>query len=1163
MNHNGERTFKDIVKHERTRRGWSQALLAEKISVSERAVNRWENGESRPKSFATQKLCEIFEKTPEELYLFREAGEEPDEALLQNAGQLPSLLTSNNASNGLQQQEEPADALLQGGSQPLLRTSNNASNGFQQQIATGASAPLQTDKNRQRMIERVQSIWIDGILKRSLHCAVLIAVGLYEQPDAVINPWRLLMQESEQPARPLPPDTHITQVYAAASGELLILGEPGAGKTTLLLELARDLLERAAQSETHPIPVIFNLSSWAIKRQPLVDWLVEELNSKYQVPLKLGKMWVNADAVLPLLDGLDEVASVHRQACIEALNAYRQAHGLLPMVVCSRSAEYLAQSDQVLLRTAVIIQPLTREQVNQYLTSIGIEMEAVRQAIDEDAVLQELATTPLMLSILTLAYRGRSIEDLPTAGDSVALRRHQIFERYVEYMLRRRGANKKYSLKRTKYWLAWLAKQMTQRNQTEFYIERMQLEWLPEGGKQSLLPAIFVGMAYGLCAALTIGFLIGLFYGSVFGLSAGVIMGLFNWFLYVGLNGPTAERISEQDVPPNPVEGGHWLWSRIPHQVSYLLRSQPAYGLTFALLNGSALGLILGLFSGLTFQLTTRLEEGFIHGLAIGAIIGFSGRLETEIRPAEIVNWSWAKMRRNIIKFVAGGILLGLVYGGIYQQVSRLVTGLIAGLAFGLMSGLSNDLLERQHLLKPNQGIQRSARNSVISALLAGLLGSLILLPIIEILYGPSYGLVYGIVSGIVLGLFIGLRNGGTACILHLTLRFLLWRDGSLPWNYAHFLDYAAERILLRKIGGGYIFIHRMLLDYFAELDTELDEYPQTVADLRDASRRKIIASSVTAVVFGGVPIASALARIDIIAALLTPGHLLRVYENHLAAVDSVSWSPDSRYLVSGSFDRTVQVWNAMSGDLIWLSRGHLDVVTSVAWSHNGRYIASGSNDGTVQVWDAKHGTHLLTAKGHTNNVHSVVWSSKDTYIASGSMDGTVRIWDAMSARCLFTYESPAGAVWGVTWSPDGRYIAFASGSTIQVLDVARKQQAWAYTKFAGPVRGVAWSPDGRSIASGSLDYAVRVWNVTDQHLAWTYQRQSGYFYNPSWSPDGKFISCGNQDAKIYILNTKKEREIAIYSNHTGTVYTVAWSPNGRYIASASSDTTVQVWQAP
>jgi predicted NACHT family NTPase len=94
--------------------------------------------------------------------------------------------------------------------------------------------------------------------------------------------------------------TRITEVYDVANGELLLLGAPGSGKTTLLLELTRDLLDRAEHDEQHPVPVVFTLSSWAGK-QPLTEWMVEELISKYQVPPKLARTWVDTDQILPLL----------------------------------------------------------------------------------------------------------------------------------------------------------------------------------------------------------------------------------------------------------------------------------------------------------------------------------------------------------------------------------------------------------------------------------------------------------------------------------------------------------------------------------------------------------------------------------------------------------------------------------------------------------------------------------------------------------------------------------------------------------------------------------------------------------------------------------------------------------------------------------------------
>jgi hypothetical protein len=227
-------------------------------------------------------------------------------------------------------------------------------------------------------------------------------------------------------------------VYDASDGELLILGAPGSGKTTLLLELARDLLLRAEHDEHHPLPVVFNLSSWSLKQQRLTAWLVEELNSKYQVPRKLAQALVDADQILPLLDGLDELAPKSRTACIEAINLYREEHGLLPLVVCSRIADYLEQNTRVLLRNAVTIQPLTEAQVNAYLASGGEPLRSLRLALHYDAALRELTKSPLMLSILTLTSYDKPVEEL-LQRVSPADRQQQVFEHYIENVLNRRG----------------------------------------------------------------------------------------------------------------------------------------------------------------------------------------------------------------------------------------------------------------------------------------------------------------------------------------------------------------------------------------------------------------------------------------------------------------------------------------------------------------------------------------------------------------------------------------------------------------------------------------------------------------------------------------------------------------------------------------------------
>jgi hypothetical protein len=299
----------------------------------------------------------------------------------------------------------------------------------------------------------------------------------------------------------------------------LILGAPGSGKTTLLLELARDLIARAEADPTYPIPVVFHLASWARQRHPLADWLVDELNERYDVPRPTGRAWVETDQILPLLDGLDEVPAEHRLACAAAINAFRREHGLGPLAVCSRRAEYEVLATRLKLRGAVRIQPLSPQQVEAYLASAGDHLAGLRAALEADADLRELATSPLLLSIMTLAYQGKGAEALPASGTAEDRRAH-LFATYVDQMLGRRGAGTRYTRAQTTRWLTWLARGMAQQGQAIFLLERLQPDWLPT--RAARWQYVLVDrLGGGLCLGLAVGLAFGLAFGLVFGLTYG------------------------------------------------------------------------------------------------------------------------------------------------------------------------------------------------------------------------------------------------------------------------------------------------------------------------------------------------------------------------------------------------------------------------------------------------------------------------------------------------------------------------------------------------------------------------------------------------------------------------------------------------------------------
>jgi hypothetical protein len=177
------------------------------------------------------------------------------------------------------------------------------------------------------------------------------------------------------------------------------------------------------------------------------------------------------------------------------------------------------------------------------------------------------------------------------------------------------------------------------------------------------------------------------------------------------------------------------------------------------------------------------------------------------IRTVEKVSWSWAGAFK--------GALLGLVFGTVLQIVGWQLTAdfargieILWGIGFLIVGAARGQSLERKNT--PNQGIKLSAKNSLLAGVLAGVTGGLFGWLSLDGYNGLRFGLA-GLVTW-------GLFYGGGNVINHFLLRLLLWANGYIPWNYTRFLDLAAERVLLRKVGGGYIFMHRLLQAYFANL---------------------------------------------------------------------------------------------------------------------------------------------------------------------------------------------------------------------------------------------------------------------------------------------------------------------------------------------------------
>jgi len=342
---------------------------------------------------------------------------------------------------------------------------------------------------------------------------------------------------------------------------------------------------------------------------------------------------------------------------------------------------------------------------------------------------------------------------------------------------------------------------MQEHAQSVFQIEKMQPTWLTDQQRQQ-----YKRTAWSILAPYN-----ALFYGVPFVFAApfiGVSSGLIGSLLAVA------------GLVLGWVYGtGKWKQTR----------GQLLAGLSFGIAFGVSFGAAFNILAGIVVGLVVL--TAYVSVIKVSSLV-LSGQSSDQdhIVIVEVLRFS----RQRVSPWQGlGGIVVGTVSaGGIYffhrvfigTEVSpiNLVFGIIGGgialmLSLLLQSGLTSGEVEMR--TQPNQGIKSTATNANRAAL-GGML-TYILLALLG--FVPVSSLQYGLALGISQAIFTAssywLLYGGGTVVWHYALRDVLYRAGAIPRNYARFLDYASALIFLRKVGGGYIFVHRYLLEYFAGLE--------------------------------------------------------------------------------------------------------------------------------------------------------------------------------------------------------------------------------------------------------------------------------------------------------------------------------------------------------
>jgi WD40 repeat protein/transcriptional regulator with XRE-family HTH domain len=295
----------------------------------------------------------------------------------------------------------------------------------------------------------------------------------------------------------------------------------------------------------------------------------------------------------------------------------------------------------------------------------------------------------------------------------------------------------------------------------------------------------------------------------------------------------------------------------------------------------------------------------------------------------------------------------------------------------------------------------------------------------------------------------------------------------------------------------------------------------------------------------------------------VSTGDCLKTLQGSTNRVWSVAFSPDGRTLVSSSEDQCMRLWDPAKARRIRTMREHRHGARFTVFSADGSLLASGGEDQTVRLWEVSTGRCLHTLQGHTTWVRAVAFSADGKLLASGGEDHTIRIWSVsrQSARCLDVLKGHTSWIRSVDFSRDGSLLASGSDDhTIRVWEVGTENCRYILSGHEGRVRAVAFHPDGRLLASGSEDQSVRLWDVQAGQCRAILPGHTNWIRAVVFSPDGTLLASSSDDQSVRLWDAETGKCLRELQGHTNRIRSISFEPGGHFLASGSDDGTIRLW---
>ena len=238
----------------------------------------------------------------------------------------------------------------------------------------------------------------------------------------------------------------------------------------------------------------------------------------------------------------------------------------------------------------------------------------------------------------------------------------------------------------------------------------------------------------------------------------------------------------------------------------------------------------------------------------------------------------------------------------------------------------------------------------------------------------------------------------------------------------------------------------------------------------------------------------------------------------------------------------------------------------NIAFSPDGRFLASGSKDNTIALWDIENGKSIATLYGHSDNVTFLTFSPDGKWLASNSDDGTIKLWDMKNSKNVATFYGSSYAP-SVIFASDGKWLVSIADGVLKVWTIPDGRELMTFQELGSDFFAI--SADGKTLALGGKDRGndntIRLWSVEDDKDIATLHGHSDYVTTFAFSPNGKLLASGscyvfNKDHTIKLWDVENHSEIGTLRGHSAGVGRIEFSADGKTLASAAVYEKIRFW---